>query len=211
MSNLEVKKLFQNLESLFPEAQCELNYHNLYELTVSVILSAQTTDKSVNKITPRLFAKYPTIYELASAQINEVIEIIKPLGLANNKAKNLISFAMMIRDKYEGVIPNKFENLLELPGIGRKTANVVLSEWFHQNRIAVDTHVERVSKRLGLVSTNASVIQTEYELMDVVDEEYLHKAHHLLIYFGRYLCKAQNPLCSECPFVVRCQKEKIIK
>lgn len=202
--NNKINEILFELEKLFPDARCELNYKNIYELCVAVMLSAQTTDKKVNNITPTLFSKYPSVKELKNALQQDVELIIRPLGLSNNKSKNIIAFAKIIDEKYNGAIPNDFETLVTLPGIGRKTANVVLSEGFGIMRIAVDTHVERVSKRLGLSNIDSSVLQVEKDLMDLIPEYNWHKGHHLLLFFGRYFCKSQNPNCKECPFIKQC-------
>ncbi len=206
--NNQVNEILFELEKLFPDAKCELNYNNIYELCIAVMLSAQTTDKKVNNITPTLFAEYPSVKELKNALQQDVERIIRPLGLSNNKSKNIISFAKIIDEKYNGIIPNDFDTLVTLPGIGRKTANVVLSEGFKVMRIAVDTHVERVSKRLGLSNLNSSVLQVEKDLMNLIPEYNWHKGHHLLLFFGRYFCKSQNPNCKECPFINQCTYKK---
>ena len=203
-SNNLIDEILFELEKLFPDARCELNYNNIYELCVAVMLSAQTTDKKVNNITPTLFSKYPSVKELKNALQEDVEIIIRPLGLSNNKSKNIIAFAKIIDEEYNGIIPNDFETLITLPGIGRKTANVVLSEGFGIMRIAVDTHVERVSKRLGLSDMNSTVLQVEKDLMNLIPEHNWHKGHHLLLFFGRYFCKSQNPNCKECPFINQC-------
>jgi endonuclease-3 len=191
---------------MFPNASCELEYHNIFELLIAVVLSAQTTDKAVNKITPYLFAKYPTSTLLAKANVADVALIIKPIGLANAKSRNIISLSQALLDRFNGEVPCDFDSLLSLPGVGRKTANVVLSEGFHEQHIAVDTHVERVSKRLGLVSKNASVLDTELKLQQLIDESRWHEAHHLLIFFGRYFCTAKNPQCQNCFYQSKCRQ-----
>lgn len=200
---LENKKIWCNqvleqLSILFPNAGCELVYHNVYELVVAVALSAQTTDVSVNKITPNLFSKYPTVYDLAKAEYNDVYNIIKTIGLAKTKTNNIINLAKKVITDFNGLIPNTFEELITLPGVGRKTANVVLAEGFNIPRIAVDTHVERVSKRLELVEESKSVLDVEKELMLLIPEEKWHQGHHYLLFFGRYLCTARSPKCNSC-------------
>ena len=149
---------------MFPNACCELIYHNLYELCIAVMLSAQTTDEAVNKITPALFKKYPDLYSLSNADIDDVMTLIKRIGLYQNKAKNIINFAKKVLSDFKE-IPNEFDKLVTLPGIGRKTANVILSEWFKIPRIAVDTHVLRVSNRLNL-SLSKDPLKVERDLMD---------------------------------------------
>ena len=200
--------ILEYLRELFPEAKCELIYHKDYELLIATMLSAQTTDKKVNNITPTLFSKYPSGKELKNALQQDVEIIIRPLGLSNNKSKNIIAFAKIIDEEYNGIIPNDFETLITLPGIGRKTANVVLSEGFGIMRIAVDTHVERVSKRLGPSDMNSTVLQVEKDLMNLIPEHNWHKGHHLLLFFGRYFCKSQNPNCKVCPFINQCTYKK---
>lgn len=204
MQKEEIKQILTKLDEMFPNAGCELKYHNLYELCVAVMLSAQTTDKKVNMITPSLFIEFPDVYSLKNADEEKLKNNIKPLGLASAKSNNLILFANKICNEYNGEIPNNFDELLTLPGIGRKTANVILSEGFNVNRIAVDTHVERTSKRLGIALETDTPLQVEMKLMNLIDESNWHHTHHLLIFFGRYFCKAQNPKCDECPFCNIC-------
>ena len=210
MLKIDYKKLLNELEILFPNAGCELIYHNIYELTVAVMISAQTTDKKVNTVTPKLFCKYPDVYSLSKANVIEVEQIIKSIGLAKTKASNMIKFANIVVNEFNGRIPSSLEELTTLPGIGRKTANVVLSEGYKIQRIAVDTHVERTSKRLNLSNIDSSVLQVEKDLMDYFPEEKWHRAHHLLLFFGRYMCKSQNPDCINCPFKQHCIKQKSV-
>jgi endonuclease-3 len=200
----ELEEILLEIEKLFPNASCELVYHNLYELLIAVMLSAQTTDKSVNLVTPNLFMKYPTALSLSNAEYDDVKSIIARLGLSSNKAKNIIATSKMLVEKYNCEVPSTLEELITLPGVGRKTANVVLSEGYKIPRIAVDTHVERVSKRLGIVSDSASVLDVEQTLMKLIDEPLWHKSHHLLLFFGRYFCLSQNPKCSECQLTQFC-------
>ncbi len=183
---------------LFPDAKCELNYRNLYELIVAVILSAQTTDKRVNIVTLELFSLYPDIYSLAKAKQKDLERVISSVGLYQTKAKNLINMANQVITNYQGHIPNTIEDLLTLSGVGRKTANVILSEGFLIPAIAVDTHVKRVANRLGLcTSDNPDIV--EEKLKDLFDISEWRMAHHLLIHFGRYICKAIKPDCNLCP------------
>ena len=204
----KIKEIYPILLKMFPDARCELNYHNLYELCVAVMLSAQTTDKSVNLVTPTLFSKYPTLESLSNANIDEVKAYIKSIGLYHNKALNIVNMAKMVIDKYNSIIPNNLEELKSLPGIGQKTANVILVEWFKIPRIPVDTHVERVSKRLGFASTNDTVIQVENKLMHLLDEKDYHMGHHLLLFLGRYHCLSRNPKCIGCPLYKYCVYDK---
>ncbi len=203
-SKEEVKHILDEIETLFPNASCELVYHNLYELIVAVSLSAQTTDKAVNLVTPRLFEKYPTVFALAKANAQEVRSYIQTIGLSHNKSKNLVAMAKMIVSDFQGQIPSNQEDLEKLPGVGRKTANVVLTEGYKIPRIPVDTHVERVSKRLGIVQNDASVVKVEETLMSLIEEERWHKAHHLLLFMGRYKCLARNPKCEDCFYKEKC-------
>lgn len=191
---------------MFPNAKCELDYKNNFELLIAVSLSAQTTDILVNKVTKELFEKYPDAFHLAKASQSDVREIIKPIGLSNNKSKNIIELSKKLVLEKGGNVPSDYEYLVTLPGVGRKTANVVLSEGFNIPRIAVDTHVLRVSNRLGLANTT-NVLIVEEELMKKFPRNDWHKLHHLLIHFGRYFCKAKNPLCDNCKFKNICTKK----
>lgn len=206
LKSSELIDILNQIEIMFPNAGCELNYSNMFELLICVCLSAQTTDAKVNKVSPILFSKYSDASKLACANFEDVYDIIKVLGLANNKTKNIINLSKMLVETYNGLVPSSFEDLILLPGVGRKTANVVLSEGFGIQRIAVDTHVERVSKRLGIVDNSASVLDVENTLMSLVDESYWHKTHHLLLFFGRYFCKATNPNCISCFYKDKCKK-----
>lgn len=199
----ELKDILVEIEKMFPNAGCELVYHNVFELLIAVMLSAQTTDKSVNIVTPVLFEKYPTAISLANADILEVKEIIKRIGLYSNKSKNIIAASKVLVEKYNGIVPSDLIKLMELPGVGRKTANVVLSEGFKIPRIAVDTHVERVCKRLGISNYDDSVLEVEMRLMELIDESKWHRSHHLLLFFGRYFCLAKKPNCENC-FYKKC-------
>ena len=202
------KEIYDILLDMFPDAHCELNYNNVYELTVAVMLSAQTTDKAVNLITPNLFKHYPTIFDLSKASLKDVENDIKRIGLYHNKAINIINMAKIVVEKYDGEIPGNLDELKSLPGIGQKTANVVLTEWFKVPRIPVDTHVERVSKRLDIVNSDASVIQVENTLMSLMPEENYHMGHHLLLFLGRYHCLSGNPKCDGCPLKKYCIYDK---
>ena len=189
-----IKKITSYLDSLFENPRCELNYTKDYELLIAVMLSAQTTDKRVNMVTDILFKKYSTLESLASADINDIIDIIRPLGTFNVKAKNII----MIANKLPGYVPNNRDYLESLPGVGRKTTNVVLANLYNEPLIAVDTHVSRVSVRLGLAKKGDDVLTIEKKLNKKFTKDMLGKLHHQLVLFGRYYCKAKNPLCSNC-------------
>lgn len=206
--NKEVSNLFDFLDETFPNAHCELNYSCDYELLIAVMLSAQATDKSVNKVTKVLFEMYPSLEDISNAEVEEIEKIIRPVGLSKTKSKNVVNIAKALIEKYEGKVPNSREELMSLPGVGRKCANVVLIEYFKIPEIPVDTHVERVSKRLGLAKENDSPLQVELKLRKIIPEERLIKAHHQLIFFGRYLCKSQRPDCSNCKLINQCRYYK---
>ena len=193
-SLISLNQLIEELDLMFKDAKCELNYNNLFELIIAVILSSQTLDKRVNEVTKILFIKYPTYKELAMANITDVENIIKPLGMYRVKANNIIELSKKLDSL--GFIPNSEEELMSLPGIGRKTCNVILSEYFKVPKIAVDTHVYRTSNRLGLAS--GSVLDVEKKLMELFDKEYWYYIHIHLVFLGRYICKAKNPLCDKC-------------
>lgn len=200
-------KILKTIKEMFPNASCELNYNNLYELLIAVCLSAQTTDRRVNIVTKDLFIKYPTPHLLGQASFNDVYEIIKSLGLAVNKTKNIIALANELVYKYNGEVPNTREELELLPGVGRKTANAVLMEGFRIPAIAVDTHVSRVSNRLGL-SNSSNVVTIEKDLMNLYDEKDWYFVHHGLLFFGRYFCLSKNPNCNECKLTQYCNYKK---
>lgn len=182
-----------------PEAETELLYDNPYQLLVAVILSAQCTDKRVNLTTPAIFEKYPVPQKMAKATFDELFPLIRSISYPNNKTKHLIGMANMLLDKFGGEVPMTVDELVLLPGVGRKTANVITSVIDQQPNMAVDTHVFRVSKRLGLVSQKASTpLAVEKELIKHIPKELVHKAHHWLILHGRYVCLARNPKCEEC-------------
>lgn len=199
LSKKEKVTLFEDyLEELFPEARCELHYTKDYELLIAVVLSAQTTDKRVNSVTPILFSTYPTLSDLASASFSSVAEILRPIGTFQKKAQFIIDISRRLVEEKGGVVPNDSEYLLTLPGVGRKTVNVVLSNLYDYPAIAVDTHVERVSKRLGLASKDASVFEVEQSLMKLYHKKNWSRRHHQMVLFGRYHCKAIHPECSHC-------------
>ena len=196
------------LDYLYPNPKCELNYNKDYELLIAVVLSAQTTDKSVNKVTCILFDRYPSLEALKGAKIDDIIEIIKPIGTYNRKAVYVKEIAAILLDRYDGVVPSDRKELEKLPGVGRKVANVILSEWFKEPSIAVDTHVDRVSKRLGLAKINDSVLDVEKKLQKSFRKEDWGKRHLQLVLFGRYHCKSLKPLCSECKLKDICKNKK---
>ena len=199
METSEALKIYKKIEELYPNAHCELDFNNPFEMLVATILSAQATDISVNKVTPTLFSLYPTPFELSKAKENDVEAIIKSVGLAKTKAKNIILLSKELVSKYNGEVIPDFDILTSLPGVGRKTANVVLAEAYNIPRIGVDTHVSRVSNRLGL-STSPDVLKIENDLMNLFPRKMWKDVHLKLLFFGRYLCKKKNPRCEDCPF-----------
>lgn len=192
------------LKRLFPNPHCELRFENNYQLVCAVILSAQCTDKRVNQVTGALFEKYPTIKSLSEANLHEVEDIIKSCGLYQAKAKNLIAMSKKVVEEYNGDIPGEFEDLITLDGVGRKTANVVLGVGFGKNTIAVDTHVFRVSNRLGLVHAD-NVLECERQLQKKFEPNDWTNLHYMLVLFGRYRCTARKPQCVGCPFWDECK------
>ena len=188
-----------------PEAETELIYDDPYQLLVAVILSAQCTDKRVNMTTPAVFEKYPDIQSLSKASFEELLPLVKSISYPNNKTKHLIGMATMVMDKFNGRIPMTVNELMQLPGVGRKTANVITSVIDQQPNMAVDTHVFRVSHRIGLVSVAASTpLAVEKELVKYIPENLIHKAHHWLILHGRYICIARTPRCEVCGLQKAC-------
>lgn len=194
------------MEEMFPDAHCELVHENPFELTIATLLSAQCTDVLVNKVTATLFKKYKTPEDYLAVPLEELEQDIRSIGLYRSKAKNIQKLCQRLLDEYNGIIPDSRDELVTLPGVGRKTANVVLSVAFGQPALAVDTHVERVTKRLGLCKWKDSVLEVENTVMRKTPKEKWSKTHHQLIFFGRYHCKAQNPNCSECPLFEICRE-----
>ena len=194
---IQMSNISSYLDELYPDPKCELNYTKDYELLIAVVLSAQTTDKGVNKVTDILFKKYD-LEGLKKANLEDIIDIIRPIGTFNRKAVYVKEIATILIDKYNGVVPNDRKKLEKLPGVGRKVANVVLSEWFKEPNIAVDTHVDRVSKRLGLARNKDSVVEVEKRLMKYFSKDTWSKRHLQLVLFGRYKCKSINPMCYDC-------------
>ncbi len=196
------KELFTTVLSYFqdhiPEAETELLYDNPYQLLVAVILSAQCTDKRVNMTTPAIFNQYATAEALSHASFEELFPLIKSISYPNNKTKHLIAMANMLQSEFGGHVPMTVNELVKLPGVGRKTANVITSVIDQQPNMAVDTHVFRVSARLGLTTAAKTPLQTELQLIRYIPKELIHKAHHWLILHGRYVCLARNPKCGEC-------------
>ncbi len=196
------------LDELFPNPRCELNYSKDYELLLAVMLSAQTTDKRVNMVTKKLFTKYDTLYKLANANIKDIQDIIRPIGTFHKKSLNVKEISTRLLKDQNGIVPNNRTYLESLPGVGRKTVNVVLSNLFNEDLIAVDTHVSRVSKRLKLAGKNDDVLVIEKKLNKKFPKEKLGRLHHQLVLFGRYYCKAQKPLCDNCKLRKYCIENK---
>lgn len=204
-----VETILKVFDEMFPEAQCELNHTNGLELLIAVMLSAQTTDAAVNRLTDRLFKKYRTIDDYLNVSLIELEQDLKQLGLYKNKAKNIKKTVEYLKERHDGVVPSSQLELENLPGVGRKTANVVLSVWYDIPRIAVDTHVERVSKRLKLAYLNDNVLKVEEKLMRKIPRNRWSKTHHQMIFFGRYHCTAKKPNCQHCPLQSLCRYPNI--
>ena len=192
------------LDELFPNPKCELNYNNDYELLIAIVLSAQSTDKRVNSVTPIIFNKYDSLKTLKKASLKDLENIIRPVGSFRRKASYIKNIATILDDKYNGIVPCDREKLIELPGVGRKTANVFLSEFYNIPAIAVDTHVERVSKRLKLASKRDNVLQIEKKLERYFLKDTWARRHLQLVLFGRYYCKAIKPECMNCKLKDMC-------
>ena len=200
----DINEILDRLEMQYPDAECALHHENVFQLIVAVALSAQTTDKSVNQVTPALFAKYPDPESLAAADVAEVEDCLKRIGMYRTKAKNIIGMAKVLTAEYDGQVPEDYDALVSLPGVGRKTANVVLSVGFGQQRIAVDTHVFRVANRIGLVHEK-DVLKTELALMNRIPQERWSRTHHSLIFHGRQCCDARKPDCEHCAVSEFCE------
>ncbi|WP_436372646.1 endonuclease III [Cytobacillus sp. BC1816] len=208
LNKTQIRYCLDAMGEMFPEAHCELNHSNPFELVVAVALSAQCTDALVNKVTKNLFQKYKTPQDYLDVSLEELQEDIRSIGLFRNKAKNIQKLCRLLLDEYEGVVPRDRDELTKLPGVGRKTANVVVSVAYGVPAIAVDTHVERVSKRLGFCRWKDSVLEVEKTLMKKVPMDEWSITHHRMIFFGRYHCKAQNPQCEVCPLLDLCREGK---
>jgi endonuclease-3 len=199
------KQIIAWFQENMPVAETELKYTNPFELLVAVILSAQCTDKRVNVITPKVFEKWPTENELADATPEDVFEVIKSCSYPNNKSKHLVGMAKMLRDEFKGEVPDDVKELQKLPGVGRKTANVVASVVYQKPALAVDTHVFRVSARIGLTVNAKTPFEAEKQLIKYLPEEVLPIAHHWLILHGRYVCLARKPKCDQCGLKMWCK------
>lgn len=209
MDKIKAYENFNKIRVLFPSLKCELNFNNNFELLIAVILSAQCTDKRVNIVTQKLFEKYKTPKDFCDISLEDLEEIIKPCGFFRNKSKNIKLASEKIVKDFNGQVPSKFEDLIKLNGVGRKTANVIMSVAFNKNAIAVDTHVFRVSNRLNL-SSSKNVLDCEKDLQKTFNEEDWSELHYTLVLFGRYYCTARNPKCDNCVVKENCKyfKEK---
>lgn len=202
MKNTKIQQKYdafvEYFEEHMPVAESELTYRNPYELLVAVILSAQCTDKRVNMTTPALFGRFPDPESMAASTVEEIFTFIKSISYPNNKAKNLLGMAQTLVSEFGGVVPDNLEDLQRLPGVGRKTANVMMAVAFDQPAMPVDTHVFRVANRIGLTKNSKNVVETERTLVKHIPKEVLSKAHHWLILHGRYVCHARKPSCETC-------------
>ncbi|HLS65624.1 MAG TPA: endonuclease III [Pseudogracilibacillus sp.] len=208
LNKTEIRFCLDEMAKMFPNAHCELHYTNPFELLIAVLLSAQTTDVNVNRVTTSLFDKYKTPQDYLAVDVTELEQDIRSIGLYRTKAKNIQKLCLMLIDEYDGIVPQTREELERFPGVGRKTANVVISVAFGVPAIAVDTHVERVAKRLAFCRWKDSVLEVEKTLMRKIPKEEWSVSHHRFIFFGRYHCKAQNPSCTECPLLTVCREGK---
>lgn len=200
-----VRKIIELLKQEYPNAGTRLHFSNSLELLVAVVLSAQSTDEQVNKVTPKLFSRFNSAQELAAMDIEELEELIRGVGLYKNKARHIKGLAGKIAADYDGEVPDDFEELLKLPGVGRKTANVMLSVGFNQPGLGVDTHVKRVARRLGIASGKNST-QIEKDLKQIIPVSWWNDSHHLLIAHGRAICQARNPKCGDCILAALCHR-----
>jgi len=199
----EIEQVLNILSNTYPDAACELYHTNPFELLIATLLSAQSTDKRVNIVTKELFEEYKTPEDFLKLNEEQLAEKIRSIGFYRTKSKNILKLCQILVNEYNSKVPSSREELMKLPGVGRKTANVVISNAFGQNAIAVDTHVFRVSNRIGLANSD-NVHDTEEDLMKNIDESQWSKAHHLIIFHGRRICKARKPLCDKCPLTEYC-------
>ena len=211
MTKKKVIELIEILKKSYPDAKCSLNFDSPFQLAIAVMLSAQCTDERVNKTTPVLFEKYKTPVDFISAPISDIEEIIRPCGFHKNKSKSILGLASMVHEKYNDILPDTMEELMNLPGIGRKSANVIMLDAFNNPQgIAVDTHVKRISNRIGL-SNKKEPDKIEQDLLKIIPYEYLKDVNHLFIWHGRNTCKAQSPDCEQCKIKNLCSRYKKIK
>lgn len=205
---MKTNEIEEYLDYLFPNPKCELIYNNDYELLIAIVLSAQSTDKRVNSVTPTIFSIYPSLSILKNAKLADLERIIHPVGSFRKKAYYVKEIARLLDEEYDGKVPTDREELINFPGVGRKTINVFLSEFYNIPAIAVDTHVERVSKRLKLAYSNDDVLTIEKKLMKKFDKDKWAKIHLQLVLFGRYYCKAVKPECCNCKLINLCKEKK---
>lgn len=208
LNKKQIRYILDVFKEMFPDAECELVHDNPFELVIAVLLSAQCTDQLVNKVTKDLFQKYKTPEDYLAVELSELENDIRSIGLYRNKAKNIQKLCYSLLNEFNGEVPQSKEELESLAGVGRKTANVVTSVAFNEPAIAVDTHVERVSKRLGICRWKDSTLEVEKTLMKKIPREEWSDTHHRMIFFGRYHCKARNPNCDECELLVLCREGK---
>ena len=204
VSKKKAQGLVDMMCEMYPDAHCELIHSNAFELTIAVLLSAQATDKGVNKVTQKLFEKYKTPADYLEVSLAELETDLRAIGLYKTKSKNVRKLCELLISDYNGEVHGNYDDLIRLPGVGRKTANVVLSVWFKVPRMAVDTHVERISKRLKLARQRDNVLEVEHRLMYLLPEEKWSHSHHAMIFFGRYHCTAKRPKCGNCPLYEMC-------
>lgn len=204
MTKKQVAEVMKTLYQLHPDAECELHHKSEFQLLVATVLSAQTTDIAVNKATPALFQRYPTPYDMSLAEVGDVENLIRKIGLYKNKARHIVALSKMLVDEFDSVISQDTGELMKLPGVGQKTANVVVSNAFGIPAIAVDTHVFRVANRIG-ITVAKDVKNTELQLQKKIPKEDWIKAHHTFIFHGRYMCDARNPKCELCPLTESCK------
>lgn len=205
-SKAEIMEIMKVFERENPNPECELNYHNPYTLLVAVVLSAQSTDKGVNKATEQLFKIADTPQKMVKLGEDKLKNYIKTIGLFNNKAKNIILLSRQLIEHFDGKVPSNRDELTKLAGVGRKTANVVMNVWYNQPTLAVDTHVMRIARRLDF-SHGKTPFEIEQDLMKVLPLEMVKHTNHWLVLFGRYICKAQRPLCNKCPIYKYCNSK----
>jgi len=205
LTKRQAAELVPLLEELYPDAKCALDFDTRFHLLCAVMLSAQTTDVSVNKVTPVLFAKYPEPRDIADAPLGDLETILRPVGMYKTKANHLKAMAKVVAEEYNNTIPHDYGKLVALPGVGRKTANVVLAEGFGEQRIAVDTHVFRLANRIGLTA-ETDVLKTEEGLMKILPEDHWTSMHHALIFHGRRVCTARKPNCETCGIRSLCKR-----
>ena len=207
MNTNKAIQIIEKLKNYYPDATCSLDFETPFQMLVAVVLSAQCTDERVNKTTPSIFSKYPTVYDFDNMDLSTLEELIHPCGFYKNKAKNLKAAARTIIEKYNGEVPKTMEELLQIPGVGRKSANVIMLEAFlNPQGIAVDTHAKRISNRIGF-SNESDPLKIEQDLLKVIPKEYYYDVNHLLVWHGRKVCTARNPNCDICPIKDLCDKK----